>query len=336
MAFLVALGILVLSLMGVAVPPSSAQQNRSFQLTYEVELGALPSDGKELKLWIPLAASDQHQEIHQRLIQAPVPYQVTKDPEYGNDILFLKLEHPLPRAFQLSIQYEADVREQEIRLSRSASRPYGLGKEMGLYLKSTRYMVIDDDVRSLARSITAGAATPVEKARRIYRYVIERMRYEKETPGWGKGDTLRACQVGAGNCTDFHSLFISLARASGIPAQFQIGLPVPEKLEGEIPGYHCWAEFYLPEVGWVPVDASEAWKDRKKFDYFFGTYDPNRLALAQGRDVQLVPRPVNGPLNIFFFPHAEVDGTVIAKENIKTRFHFRDLAMANGKDSSNG
>jgi hypothetical protein len=47
--------------------------------------------------------------------------------------------------------------------------------------------------------------------------------------------------------------------------------PDPEgKREGDIPGYHCWAEFYLDGVGWVPVDASEASKFPAKRDYFFG------------------------------------------------------------------
>ena len=150
------------------------------------------------------------------------------------------------------------------------------------------------------------------------------MTYEKQTPGWGTGDTLRACEVGTGNCTDFHSLFISLARARGIPARFQIGLPIPQKPEGEIPGYHCWAEFYLNGVGWVPVDASEAWKDRERLAYFFGTYDPNRLAVSMGRDIQLVPAPASGPVNIFFRPVVEVDGKTF--DGLELKFQFQDLA----------
>ncbi len=63
----------------------------------------------------------------------------------------------------------------------------------------------------------------------------------------------------------------------GIPARFEIGFPVPGAAEGAIPGYHCWAEFFLDGVGWVPVDISEAWKDPKKHDYFFGTLDADRV-----------------------------------------------------------
>jgi len=60
---------------------------------------------------------------------------------------------------------------------------------------------------------------------------------------------------------------------------FRNRFPVPEgKTEGDITGYHCWAEFYLAGVGWVPVDASEAWKNPAKRDFFFGAHDTNAFS----------------------------------------------------------
>ncbi len=326
--FWIGAGAVVFGMGWMGLPPaSSLEATRTFLVTYEVRLPEIPPQAKELKLWVPLASSDQAQKIRRRQIQAPFPYEVTKDPQYGNDILFLSLRRPLPPSLELSIEYEAEIKEIRAHFEKAASSlPDEVARDLELHLGSNRLMVVNEPIRQLAASVTAGAATPAQKTQAIYRYVIERMRYEKETPGWGNGDTLRACDVGAGNCTDFHSLFISLARASGIPARFQIGVPVPPKPEGEIPGYHCWAEFYLAGVGWVPVDASEAWKDRKKADYFFGTYDPNRLAISQGRDIHLVPEPAtNDPVNIFFFPYVEVDGKSVEKGRIETRFRFRDL-----------
>jgi transglutaminase-like putative cysteine protease len=49
------------------------------------------------------------------------------------------------------------------------------------------------------------------------------MKYDKSGTGWGHGDTLRASDSKHGNCTDFRSVFISMARAEKIPARFQIG-----------------------------------------------------------------------------------------------------------------
>ncbi len=314
--------------LGGSAPGIGTPFERAFELTYEVHLDSIPSSAKELRIWIPLAASDDRQKISKRIINVPVPYRVTREKENGNDVLYLDLRNPLPASLDLAVEYEVDVRGQRVLLKAARPGSLSMSRRMGFYLKPSRFMVIDDRIRSLARSVTDGAVTPAQKAERIYNYVIERMSYDKEIPGWGKGDTLRACEVGAGNCTDFHSLFISLARASGIPAQFQIGLPLPDKQEGEIPGYHCWALFYLEGVGWVPVDASEAWKHREKTGYFFGTYDPNRLTVSTGRDIQLRPPPANGPLNIFFFPHVELDGKQVEKEKVKTKFTFKDIAKS--------
>jgi hypothetical protein len=97
---------------------------------------------------------------------------------------------------------------------------------------------------------------------------------------------LYACDAKKGNCTDFHSLFIAMARSQGIPARFEIGFPLPaDKQSSEIAGYHCWSDFYVDGKGWIPVDISEAWKHQEKRDYFFGAHDVNRVQFNTGRDL---------------------------------------------------
>lgn len=95
-------------------------------------------------------------------------------------------------------------------------------------------MVVDRTVAPRTAGVTAWTTTELDNARAIYDHVLATMRYDKTTPGWGRGDTLRACQLGAGNCTDFHSLLISMSRAAGVPARFAIGATVPLEL-GVIP-----------------------------------------------------------------------------------------------------
>ncbi len=74
-----------------------------------------------------------------------------------------------------------------------------------------------------------------------------------------------------------------MLRAEGIPARFDIGFPLPEnKDKGDIAGYHCWAEFFAPKIGWIPADISEAWKAKQKEDYFFGSVDANRCSSPPG------------------------------------------------------
>ncbi|MDQ3023798.1 MAG: transglutaminase domain-containing protein, partial [bacterium] len=91
----------------------------------------------------------------------------------------------------------------------------------------------------------------------------------------------------AGNCTDFHSLFIGEARSLGISARFTIGFSVPnDKPAGDVAGYHCWAEFWDDQQGWLPIDASEAAKDKTRRDALFGGLDADRVDFVWGRDIK--------------------------------------------------
>ncbi len=163
---------------------------------------------------------------------------------------------------------------------------------------------------------------PLQKAHLIYDYVFRTMRYDKSGAGWGRGDSLWACDSKRGNCTDFHSLFASMARSQGVPVRFAIGFLLPAaKHEGSIPGYHCWADFYADNA-WIPVDISEAWKDQSKKDYFFGAHDENRVQFSVGRDIRLNPAQAGEPLNYFVYPYVESDGKKY--ENVINDFSFAD------------
>ena len=149
------------------------------------------------------------------------------------------------------------------------------------------------------------------------------MRYDKTGTGWGHGDTLYACNAKQGNCTDFHSLFISMARSQNIPGRFEIGFPIPtDKHTGDIAGYHCWADFYTKDHGWVPVDISEAWKHPEQREFFFGHWDDNRVQFSVGRDITLSPRQAGAPLNYFVYPYVELDGAEYP--NVSMHFSFED------------
>jgi uncharacterized Ntn-hydrolase superfamily protein len=120
-----------------------------------------------------------------------------------------------------------------------------------------------------------------------------------------------------------------MARSAGIPARFAIGLSLPDvRGSGDISGYHCWAELYVPGRGWVPVDASEAVKHPSKREYFFGHHDENRLELSRGRNLTLRPAQHGPALNFFVDPYAEVDGRPHAAVDRRVAFRDREPAAA--------
>jgi transglutaminase-like putative cysteine protease len=197
-------------------------------------------------------------------------------------------------------------------------------KDSEQYLAPDKLVPITGLPAELATKVTSGKTSPLEKARSIYDYVFETMRYDKTGTGWGHGDVLWACDSKRGNCTDFHSLFIAMARSQSIPARFEIGFPLPaDKASSDIAGYHCWAEFFNPQNGWVPVDISEAWKHPVKKDYFFGAHDTDRIQFSVGRDLKLSPPQAGEPLNYFVYPYVEVAGK--AYPNVANAFSFADV-----------
>ena len=198
-------------------------------------------------------------------------------------------------------------------------------RERQRFLEPDRLVPVTGLPAEIAAKEAAGRSTDLERARALYEYVFRTMKYDKSGTGWGRGDTLWACDSKRGNCTDFHSLFISMARSQKIPARYEMGFSIPtDKHSGEVAGYHCWSDFYLKGTGWVPVDISEAWKHPEKHDYFFGAHDVNRVQFTMGRDITLSPPQQGQPLNYFVFPYVEVDGKEFS--NVATSNSFADVS----------
>ena len=154
----------------------------------------------------------------------------------------------------------------------------------------------------------------------LFDLVARHMKYDKSRPGYGNGDALWACGSRFGNCTDFHSLFISLARASALPARFEIGFSIPtEPGEHHIAGYHCWA-YFLANGQWIPVDISDYDKKSGSLDEFFGKLSADRVAFTTGRDLILEPAQNGEPLNFFIYPHVEVNSQVWPRDRVVTEF----------------
>jgi transglutaminase-like putative cysteine protease len=71
-------------------------------------------------------------------------------------------------------------------------------------------------------------------------------------------------------------LFVALCRAGGVPARPVAGCWALGENQ-----WHCWAEFLLPGVGWIPVDPTVGDRGPAERRFSFGNLDNNRVALAK-------------------------------------------------------
>jgi transglutaminase-like putative cysteine protease len=292
---------------------------RSFHFEYAARVTGIPPGAKAVRIWVPLPQDDSEQTISNQKVTAPVPVRWTRESLYGNTMAYVEVAAPLPPEVPIAVAF--DVRREEAKATKDFARP-GLRARS---LERDRLVPLDGEVVARAEKATAGKAQVSDKARGIYDRVLADVNYDKSGQGWGRGDVKYVCDVGKGNCTDFHSLFIGMARAEGIPALFEIGFPIPQaKTEGEVAGYHCWAWFEDGDGTWRPVDASEADKDPTKTNYYFGTLCCNRVGLTRGRDIVLDPPQSGEPVNFLIYPYVEVDGKAdVAK--VERKFTFKDL-----------
>ncbi|MBI4575853.1 MAG: transglutaminase domain-containing protein [Planctomycetes bacterium] len=312
-----------------ATPPAAAgPARRHFEFRYLARVGAAAAAGaRGLDLWLPCPSSDELQDVKTLSVSGAPGHGLTEDPVYHNRIIHLRVEDPTGPV-EVQAVYEV-VRREGLRPSLR-----GAGSQALTEAERTRHarlLAADSRVpvegtvveAALREAALPGPGNALNTARAIYDHVCRTMKYSKAGEGWGQGDTVWACSARYGNCTDFHALFISLARSQGIPARFECGFPLPpERGEGAVAGYHCWSSFYVPGTGWLPVDASEASRHPEMREYYFGSLTEDRVTFTTGRDVILDPPQKGEPINFFVYPHAEADGEPV---EVEWEFSFRDL-----------
>jgi transglutaminase-like putative cysteine protease len=262
-------------------------------------------------MWIPLAQSDDYQEVEVLSIETPVEYSVLRDEENKNSILYLEV---LPEHSNEVIEITYDI----TRMEKSAYEEPST--DTTKYLMAAPLLPVGDRFSVIAADVInqKQAETQIAKARALYDHIIDEMRYAKQGV-YGTGDANYACDSKSGNCTEFHSYFISLARSAGIPARFAVGAAIPsERNEGGVDGYHCWAEFYS-DGKWWPVDISEANKYSALATYYFGHHPANRIEFSRGRNLTPDPLPASGPINFLAYPVFEVEGE---PDYVETKFTF--------------
>lgn len=304
---------------------------RTFHFTYSVTVKDIPSDAKRARVWIPVPPTDQHQIVRVLAVKAPVKTRMTQESQYGNRMMYAEIPSSVGGKAEFTLEYKVTRREYSrgdfAQLKRADQKPAVVPASMTRLIAPDSLIPTDGKIKELAAQVTGSQTGAVAKAKAAYDYLFTNMRYDKTGSGWGRGDAVWACDAKRGNCTDFHSPFIGMLRVDGIPARFDIGFPLPEnKDKGDIAGYHCWAEFYAPKTGWVPVDISEAWKAKQKEDYFFGSVDANRVQFSTGRDVALSPKQDGPALNYFIYPYVEIDGRPYDK--LDKQFSFEEVKFS--------
>lgn len=290
---------------------SGSVTGRRVALELSVTVPELLEDGA-LHVFVPLPREAPAQRVETLTVSAPIEGSIETD---GLGNRFWHGESAGPRG-EFQIQVNAAVERLPRRSSPEAGAALSASdrERLAPWLASTDRVPLDettaDELRPILEELGPAPFGADARARRIYDWVVDNVEYKKTGTGWGNGDIFWACSERYGNCTDFHTLLLALARSEGIPGRFEMGFPIPmDRRSGSIGGYHCWVELWLPGAAWIPLDASEAAKHPEDRELHFGGEEPDRVLFTRGRDLRLGDDHKGPALNYFIHTFAELDGS---------------------------
>ena len=325
---------LVLALLVLLTGCTQDISSRSFKFIYSVNLES--SNGKKIELWLPIPQSNEVQIISNLSIDSDeLSYKIKNEKIYNNKYLYIyshsgtTSDKTVTMAFDVKRLEHQNIKYIDVNPSDYLSASSMVPTD-GIFTSIIKKNKLNkNDKRSLYDFVLSGMhyAKPTSTDNKYYkdpwlnasdRYGIKKVSRDKvldlyqsskKTKGtyaFGNGNSLYACDIGVGNCTDYHSYFISLSRTMDIPSRFHMGFYIPNGKEGTVEGYHCWADYYVKDKGWYPVDISEADQDLEKIDYFFGNVCSNRVAMMIGRDF-ILKGYESETTNLFIYPILEVN-----------------------------
>jgi transglutaminase-like putative cysteine protease len=328
--------LLVPSALGAEAPKQAGFHIKN---TFAVKV---PKGAQRVRIWFAIPQEDAWSKIGNLTLTSDAGKVDVEEDSWGNRVGYLEVKSPAADKVQIAEEFDLVRSEMRSAVDPLATRPPTDWEKTALarYLQPTTYVVVNDRIKALAASIVGTETNPIKQARKIYDWTLKNVDYWVKDP-----DHLKASPVGSteyclntktGNCTDFHSLFASLAMSSGIPTRMIYGSLLKPTLNGiAIDGsYHCWIQFYAPRVGWIPLDVSLAdiygkqfplteknkklvelttatgYKgvDRSKVDYYFGNIDERRVVWSNGRDLVFEPPQDEGPANSLPKAYVEIDG----------------------------
>ncbi|KAA0891670.1 transglutaminase domain-containing protein [Oryzomonas rubra] len=313
----------LLAVLALAPASWAAPKKHSGTITTTVDLSAYDPAG-EAELWLPYPVSDRDQKITDVTVKGDFAASaVYADATFSTPMLYARWNKGATSR-KLTFSFKAE-RSEVIRRDFPAVEGAWNRADFAQYLAATSLGPLDGEVGKLAKTITAGKTTVLEKAKAIYDWTCENTYRDPKTRGCGAGDVCALLKQPGGKCADIHSVFIALARAAGVPAREAFGIRMGKKETEDVSTWqHCWAEFYLPGYGWVPVDPAdvrkamlvenlklEDAKTREYRTYFWGAIDAYRVKLSAGRDLTLNPPQPGGPVNYLMYPFARVGDKVI-------------------------
>jgi transglutaminase-like putative cysteine protease len=293
----------------VNVPRPAAWQNYTNPVSFKgtgtisVPRDKLPKTGT-LQIWVPVPIMTAPQPGATVMVAEPAEY-VKFPPATGDigDVYFEVALDKLTEDLNTKVEFLLTHLEQHFVVNPAKVGKYNKNDaEYKEYTRSFGNTQYTPEITAKAREIIGGETNPYLAAKKLYNYVTNKVTYSfiPESSYWPRGKPISVYvhENQFGDCGGQSMYFSALCRSQGIPARATGGWQL---LSGKFQT-HFWAEFFLPNYGWVPVDTSIAQmadyttnmtdEQKNQFkEYYFGNMDNLRCVIQKSVDTPVVPRP---------------------------------------------
>ncbi|MBD3408649.1 MAG: transglutaminase domain-containing protein [Ignavibacteriales bacterium] len=262
----------------------------TFDYTVTLQADAVP-DGETVRGWFPYPREGHARQTDIRLLSSSEEeYVIASNDNLQRTIYMQKRARAgEPTVFNYKVSYTARAEWFPLDFERD----YDYDETSDLYKQFTAerapHIVFTDEIVALSEKIVGDETRPLMKAKKIYSWISENIPWA----GAREYSTIRnlsqyCATKGYGDCGIQTLLFMTLARHNGIPTKWQSGwmlFPMEVNL-------HDWAEMYVPDIGWVPVDQSfqlQPADDEAHKLFYLGGIDGYRLIANDDYSTPLFP-----------------------------------------------
>lgn len=229
-------------------------------------------NGEKIRVYMPLPMNCQQTNI--KVIKTTPEANYISDENYPSRTAYFETVLEKDQEFSVEYSYESNLKYNEPDPSKvSKEQPKFDTEEFEPHIMFTPY------IRELAEEIIGDETNSLIKARKIYDYITQNVKYSYMR---AYSTIINIPEYAAlnlkGDCGVQALLFITLCRYAGIPAKWQSGLAVTPYHVGP----HDWAQFYVAPYGWMFADPSfggSAFRsgNTEKWNFYFGNLDPFRM-----------------------------------------------------------
>ncbi|MFX1508096.1 MAG: transglutaminase family protein [Promethearchaeota archaeon] len=262
----------------------------TYDLSYVVTVQNLgPSDAIDIPLRVALLKTwEPHQIVHSISI-TPEPSEKYTD-FLNNSFVMYHIDSLAPEEeFEVRIYAIIEVYGIDYSIEPKLVGAYDVDDfNYKTFIEPSKLIESDDpQIQAEARNILNDSNTLLDTIFKTYNWIIDNIEYEKVP---GEIGALYAYKNREGDSAEFGNLFTALLRANNIPSRRISGWGGTLD-EGN--NYttrqvaHGWAEFYLPNYGWIPSDPTfgrlHRWDN-------FAKADDKHIILTKGSDIHFFTR----------------------------------------------